>query len=185
MHPVSRNSERLLLRELTLDDVTAVHAIYGSPAATEHLSFEPRSREQVGHIVARSMVSALAVPREEYALAACERDGGRLVGYARLALDGQGQQAATIGFALHPEVWGAGYGTELVRALLALGFEDLHLHRLWAARSPDNEASRIVLDRAGLVEEGRIRHHVHVRGAWRDSVVHSIIRDEWTPAPRA
>ncbi|WP_329604846.1 GNAT family N-acetyltransferase [Streptomyces radicis] len=74
---------------------------------------------------------------------------------------------------------------ELVRALLTFGFDSLGPHRIWAARSPENEASRRVLDRAGLVEEGRIRHHVHVRGAWRDSIVHSIIADEWTATPRA
>ncbi|MDT0345196.1 GNAT family N-acetyltransferase [Streptomyces litchfieldiae] len=175
MHPVSHTTERLALRELTVDDVDAVHAIYGSPRATQHLSFEPRTRDQVGHIVARSMVSAIAIPRQEYCLAVCRLTGGQLIGYARLALDAQGQQAATIGFALHPEVWGDGYGTELVRELLALGFDSLGLHRIWAARSPDNAASRVVLDRVGMVEEGRIRAHVHVRGAWRDSVVHSVL----------
>lgn len=76
--------------------------------------------------------------------------------------------------------WGVGYGTETVRALLGLGFEELGLHRVWAARSPLNTVSKSVLDRAGMTEEGRIRHHVHVRGAWRDSLVHSIIEDEWT-----
>jgi [ribosomal protein S5]-alanine N-acetyltransferase len=30
-----------------------------------------------------------------------------------------------------------------------------------------------------MIEEGRIRHHLLVRGAWRDSVVHSIIDNEW------
>ncbi|WP_049567646.1 GNAT family N-acetyltransferase [Streptomyces sp. SBT349] len=184
MHPVSYTSERLVLRELTVDDVDAVHAIYGSQQATAHLSFEPRSRDQVGHIVARSMVAAVAAPRSEFALAACERERGRLVGYVRLALEGQ--QAATIGFALHPDVWGIGYGTELVRALLGFGFDSLKLHRIWAARSPQNEASRVVLIRAGLAEEGHIRDHVFVRGAWRDSIVHSVLSHEWAGgAPRA
>ncbi|WP_181727390.1 GNAT family N-acetyltransferase [Streptomyces sp. PT12] len=70
---------------------------------------------------------------------------------------------------------------DAIGGLLTLGFDSLGLHRIWAARSPENEASRRVLDRAGLVEEGRIRHHVHVRGAWRDSIVHAIIADEGTP----
>lgn len=179
MYPVSRTTPRLTLREISIDDVDAVHAVYGSPEATEHLSFEPRSREQVGRIIARSMVSATAEPRMEYCLAVCERDGGALIGYTRLALEG-GERAATIGFALRPDAWGVGYGTETVRALLGLGFEELGLHRVWAARSPLNTVSKSVLDRAGMTEEGRIRHHVHVRGAWRDSLVHSIIEDEWT-----
>ncbi len=37
MHPICRRGPRLTLRELTVDDVDAVHAIYGSPEATAHL----------------------------------------------------------------------------------------------------------------------------------------------------
>jgi RimJ/RimL family protein N-acetyltransferase len=36
------------------------------------------------------------------------------------------------------------------------------------------------MTKLGMVEEGRIRGHLLVRGAWRDSVVHSILEDEWT-----
>lgn len=39
MYPVSRRRARLRLRELSVDDVAKVHAIYGSSEATEHLSF--------------------------------------------------------------------------------------------------------------------------------------------------
>jgi RimJ/RimL family protein N-acetyltransferase len=55
---------------------------------------------------------------------------------------------------------------------------------VWGARSPTNEASARLMNRLGMREEGRIRDHVFVRGAWRDSVVHSILEDEWV-APRA
>ncbi|MEV7421642.1 MULTISPECIES: GNAT family protein [unclassified Streptomyces] len=30
-----------------------------------------------------------------------------------------------------------------------------------------------------MTEEGRIRGHVHVRGAWRDSITYGILREEW------
>ncbi|WP_405537210.1 hypothetical protein [Streptomyces sp. NBC_00075] len=43
MHQLHRPSDRLLVRELAPDDVDAVHAIYGDPRATEHLSFDPRT----------------------------------------------------------------------------------------------------------------------------------------------
>ncbi|MEU2587329.1 GNAT family N-acetyltransferase [Streptomyces avermitilis] len=69
MHPVTRSSARLGLRELAIADVEAVFAIYGSPTATEHLSFAPRNREQVEQIVVRSVTAATATPRTEYALA--------------------------------------------------------------------------------------------------------------------
>lgn len=180
MYPVSRRSLRLELRELTIGDVNAVLAIYGSHEATEHLSFEPRSREQVDQIVARSIASATATPRSEYALAVIERDSNSLIGFGRMAMDPHQQRAATFGFALRPDAWGMGYGVETVQLLLGLGFEELNLHRVWGARAPLNEASAKTMLRAGMVEEGRIREHIFKATAWRDSVVHSILESEWT-----
>ncbi|WP_411147519.1 GNAT family N-acetyltransferase [Streptomyces sp. A30] len=181
MYPVRGSSQRLRLRELTVDDVDAVFAIYGDPETTEHLSFEPRTREQVGQIVARSIASATAEPRDEYALAIVERDTNALIGYGRLAMDPHQQRAATFGFALRPDAWGVGYGLETVRLLLGLGFDDLDLHRIWGARSPLNEASAKTMTAAGMVEEGTIRAHIKKAGRWRDSVVHSILDEEWKP----
>jgi [ribosomal protein S5]-alanine N-acetyltransferase len=180
MYPVARRSSRLSLREFTVDDVNAVHAIYGSAEVTEHLSFTPRSRHEVGGIVARSIASATASPREEYALAVVEHDGEELIGLARLAMDPHQQRAATMGFALRPDTWGVGFGRETVSLLLNLAFADLELHRVWAARSPLNAASEKTLLAAGMTEEGRIRGHVHVRGAWRDSIVYGTLREEWS-----
>lgn len=50
---------------------------------------------------------------------------------------------------------------------------------MWGARSPDNAASHRVMSSAGMVVEGRIRRHVHTDSGWRDSVVYSILSDEW------
>ncbi|MFD7235614.1 GNAT family N-acetyltransferase [Streptomyces syringium] len=185
MYPVNRVSQRLALRELVHDDVDSVLAIYGSAEVTEHLSFTPRSRDEVGGIVTRSIASATATPRDEYALAVVQRDTNRLIGFARLATDPHQQRAATIGFALRTDAWGVGYGTETVRLLLALAFVDLGLHRIWAARSPLNIASDKTLITAGLTEEGRIRGHVQKNGAWRDSITYSILSEEWEAGPFA
>ncbi|MBT2525424.1 GNAT family N-acetyltransferase [Streptomyces sp. ISL-99] len=182
MHPVVRTRSRLALRELTDDDVDAIHAIYGNHQVTEYLSFEPRTRNQVADLVARSIAVATATPREEYALAVTEGPAGPLIGFARLALDPHQQQAATIGGALRSDAWGHGYGTEAAHILLDLAFDDLDLHRVWAARAPKNEASAKTLLAAGMTEEGRIRGHVFVRGAWRDSVVYGVLKEERNPA---
>lgn len=179
MTRVHLTGPRLALREVEPEDADALLAVYGDPEATRHLSFEPRTPEQVQAIVDRSIASASDTPRTEYCLAITRHGEHRLIGYARLATEPQ--QAATIGFALHPAEWGRGLGTETVHLLCALGFRTLRLHRIWAARSPLNEASARTLLRAGMTEDGRIRDHVLVRGAWRDSITYSILEHEWAP----
>ncbi|MES5819410.1 GNAT family protein [Streptomyces sp. RG80] len=181
MYPVQRSGPRIGLRELTVDDVDAVSAVYGDPRATEHMSFEPLTREQTGQFVARCVAAATTEPRTEYASAVVAPPSDRLIGTARLALDSHQQQAATMGFALHPDSWGAGHGTETVHLLLALAFEELSLHRVWGARSPLNTASARTMAAAGMTEEGTIRGHIQKAGRWRDSVVHAVLADEWKP----
>ncbi|MFI6849908.1 GNAT family N-acetyltransferase [Kitasatospora sp. NBC_00085] len=47
-----------------------------------------------------------------------------------------------------------------------------------------NAASIRVLTRAGFRPEGRLRHHVYLRGAWHDSFQYSLLADEWPPRPQ-
>ncbi|MFC9976611.1 GNAT family N-acetyltransferase [Spirillospora sp. NPDC127200] len=183
MYPVLIEGQRVTLREFASDDVDGVLAVYGDPTVTEHLSFEPRSRQQVTATLEAVMAAARVEPRTEYSLAAAGPDGA-VVGFARLAVDAQhpGQSSAQLGFAMRADRWGQGLGTEMVELLLRLGFAELGLYRLWGARSPDNAASARLMTKLGMVEEGRIRGHIRVADGWRDSVVHSILADEWGPA---
>lgn len=61
--------------------------------------------------------------------------------------------------------------------------ERLGLHRIWATHHPENVASRRVLDRLGFREEGRRRDDRMIGGQWSDSVVCSLLEDEWRAVP--
>lgn len=186
MYPVKLTGRHVQLREFAEDDDVPLLSVYGDPAVTSYLSFEPRDQEQVTAVIAAARKAAQQAPRAEYSLAAAHADGGGLIGFARLAVDTQqpGQSSAQIGFALSASQQGQGLGTETVQLLLQLGFGELGLHRIWGARAPGNEVSAHVMSKLGMAEEGRIRGHLEVRGHWRDSIVHSILEDEWQ-APSA
>lgn len=174
-------SERLGLREISRADAPALLAIYGDSAATRHMPFEPRTGEQVDAIIEAALKAAADEPRHVYAMAVTDTAAGEVIGVARLGIERDHPHSAEIGFGLRPDQWGRGLGTELVRLLLRLGFGELGLHRIWGARAPENTNAQLVMLTAGMVEEGRIRHHVPVRDTWRDSIVHSIIENEWSP----
>ncbi|MDA8370905.1 MAG: GNAT family protein [Nocardiopsaceae bacterium] len=176
MYPVELSSDRLTLREMRPTDVDDLVKVYGDRKAVAHLSFTPRTREQCVALIEAAISDAEQKDRSVYMLAAVQED--RLVGVGRLAVD-ERPHSAQVGFALRPDLWGQGLGSGLVGLLLRLGFDSLGLKRIWGARSPENQASEHIMRRAGMVEEGRIRRHLWTRGAWRDSVVHSILDDEW------
>lgn len=151
----------VMLRELAESDVAPLHGVYGNEEATRHLSFEPRTTEQVEGIITAAMKSATAEPRTEYAFAVAGKDG-ELIGSARLAIGEH--ESGQIGFALRPDHWAQGKGLETVRLLQQLGFQELGLHRTWGARSPLNQAVRPDHARG---RDDRGRHHprapVHTR----------------------
>ncbi|GAA3707502.1 GNAT family protein [Nonomuraea antimicrobica] len=180
MRRVVCKGERLGLRDVTEADVDALHTIYGSPAATQYAPFAPRDRHEVSGLVDEAVSAAAAEPRLLYVLAVIDAERPDVIGVARLRIEADLPHSGEIGFGLRPDQWGRGIGTDLVRLLLSFGFKQLGLHRIWGARSPANLPAQLAMLTAGMVEEGRIRHHLHTPQGWRDSIVHSAVEDEWT-----
>ncbi|MFG1943227.1 GNAT family N-acetyltransferase [Nonomuraea sp. NPDC048826] len=171
--------ERLWLREVTEADVAPLHAVYGDPAATQYMPFAPRTLGQVAELVREAMATAAQDPRRLYALAVLDAADQDVIGVARLHIDTERPHCAEIRLGLRPDHWGRGMGTDLVRLLLGFGFKQLGLHRIWGARAPANLPAQLAMLTAGMVEEGRLRHHVASPEGWRDSVIHAAIEDEW------
>lgn len=92
----------------------------------------------------------------------------------------QSSTQAEIAYAVHVDLWGRGYGSQLARELVDWAFASFAgLERVQATCDPRNGASEGVLRRAGMQYEGLMRHTMQVRGDWRDSMLFSILRPEW------
>lgn len=183
VYPVQVSGDLVAVREFRLDDLDAVRAIVGDDRVTAWLSFERRTAGEARAMVEGIVERATADPRTEYYLAITRTGDDRVVGFTRLGLDGV--EAAKLGYAIAAEHWGRGYATEAVRAMLRFGLGTLRLHRISAAIGPENQPSIAVAKRAGLIYEGRIRHHVRSNGGWRDSLLYSILEDDWRAAQQA
>jgi RimJ/RimL family protein N-acetyltransferase len=171
---------RIQLREFTLSDVDDALAIVGDDRVTHWLSFDTRDRSATHAMLATAIAAAATSPRAECYLAVVLPANDRIIGFARLALGGV--KAAKLGYAIHADHWGHGYATDAARTLIAYGFDHLGLHRITAAVGPDNEPSKGVLKRLGFTHEGRLRDHVWTNDAWRDSLLYSLLADEFTPS---
>ncbi|RYH27828.1 MAG: N-acetyltransferase [Alcaligenaceae bacterium] len=88
-------------------------------------------------------------------------------------------RVAEIWYKFHPAFWGRGYATEAVVAILALGFNDLQLHRIEAGCAVDNIASIRVLEKAGMQREGRCRKILPIRGEWHDNYIYAILEEDF------
>jgi len=103
---------------------------------------------------------------------------GRLIGSVAIGITSVQHRRGEIGFVFHRDVWSQGYATEAAQQLLQFGFDRLQLRRISATCHPDNHASAHVLEKAGLHYEGRMRSHLLVRGAWRDSLLYAALNSD-------
>lgn len=176
MYPVSLTGRVVTLREFRSDDAADTLAIIGDDRVTNWLSFDSRNMAAAQAMVDGAAERAQLDPRTEYYLAVTAGDD-ELVGFARLAF--AGVKAAKLGYAIRVDRWGKGYATDAARRMIEFGFADLGLHRISAAIGPDNAASIAVVDKLGMQYEGRLRDHVFTNGHWRDSLLYSVLEEEW------
>jgi RimJ/RimL family protein N-acetyltransferase len=79
-----------------------------------------------------------------------------------------------------PSVWGQVYNKECKLLLLQYAFEHLHLHRVEFRVAHQNIRSQKAVEKIGALKEGVLRKFaIRNDGSRRDTVVFSIIDDEW------
>jgi RimJ/RimL family protein N-acetyltransferase len=75
--------------------------------------------------------------------------------------------------------WNKGYGTETMVLLLRHCFDTLNLNRAYLRVYADNVRAKRSYDKAGFVEEGRLREAVYKHGKYDDVIVMGVLRSEW------
>ena len=158
-------TERLLLRPLTSDDFETHYALVASdPQVTWQR--EALSREQ-----AQAALEARLQHWDKHGFgmwAAIERATGRLLGHGGLQ-HLEGGLDVELGYYLGQPAWGRGLATELGRAALHYGFEDLLLKEIVAVVHPDNQVSQRVLTKLGLRYSYEAFHYGADVQVWRIS----------------
>ena len=76
---------------------------------------------------------------------------------------------------------GLGYGTEATKAVVNFGLDEVGLHRISLDVFDFNPAAQRVYEKSGFVVEGLQRETQYIDGAWRSSVIMSIISSDPRP----
>ena len=80
-------------------------------------------------------------------------------------------QKGTLGYWVGQPYAGQGYMSEAVGLVCDFGFNTLNLQRLEASCMPHNEASKVVLRRAGFEEEGFAKAYLQINGEREDHLL--------------
>lgn len=172
-------TERLSLRAFTLDDFDAFHAYHRLPEVSRYLCRGPRTVEQSYEALERA-ASLRFHDDGDYLVLAVERSADtRLLGEVMLKLTSRASRQAELGYVFAPSAAGHGYAMEAARALLAVGFEECELHRIFARLDEENVASAKLARRLGMRQEARLVEAHRCGERWVNEVIFAILDSEW------
>lgn len=147
-HADELETARLRLRLFTYDDLDALYALTRDPDVMRYIGDGVVLPRQQIEWNLTNIINAFG--RRGYGRWAVEeKTTGRLVGYGGFAYGGEDVGVELV-YLLGREYWGKGYATELGRACVRYGFEELKLDPVVAVTVPENHSSRRVMERLGL-----------------------------------
>lgn len=181
-------TERFQLRPTTLDDVDGILAFRSNPQVQHFTSRGAMTRaELLDRLTLNQTRMARGAEEPMVSVAVVDPEDGRvwgdaMIGFSRTMSAGPPIDAweGRIGYTLHPDRQGQGWGTELAKALLDIGFGPLGLRRMDAMVFSGNEASVRLLKRVGMRLEGHEVHSILGKGGeWWDDFRLAILREEY------
>ncbi len=174
---------RLIIRDVCRSDADSFCSYMQQEAYWRDLPIDPPTAASVLALVDRCLVDQDQQPRAVYLLAVTDKRSDDVIGEAILRIRSARWRQGEIGWGISSRHTGQGLATEVGLALLHLGFDTLHLHRLYARCRLENQASRRIMSKLGMRTEGILRENVLARGLWWSSAQSSILSTDKRPCP--
>lgn len=174
--------EGFLIRPFTSEDAPSLASALNDKAVTERLTNIPYPYEfwdATRWIASTTQVVTMDSTRVNFAIVVDGRVAGS-VSFIDLKMQ---QNNAQISVWVARRFWKQGLATKALESLIAFGFVQMELFRIFAFCVADNEKSQKMLTRLGFTQEGvhRLEWKKEVDGAERrfDSLHFSLLHPEW------
>lgn len=190
------STERLQLREVTLQDMDAAAELYGNsvmmktrPGHNKHLpiqankeSREPRFQER--EAIAYRIQEWFMTPYQEQRgirFGIYLNNSNRMIGSCGFSHWDKAHYKAELVYELHPEYRKRGFLKEALGALTDFGFDTMELNRIEARIEGSNQADQRMLLSLGFRHEGVEREAEFADGKFIDIVWFSMLKSDGPP----
>ncbi|WP_443937625.1 GNAT family N-acetyltransferase [Pedobacter sp. MW01-1-1] len=168
-------TERLLLREHTLQDAEALFALRTNPEVMQYIDRErPNDIFDIKQFITRFNEGFRESENLAWVMSLKEEPQKMIgsIGFWRLDL---ANYRAEVGYQLHPDYWRKGYISEALKATIQFGFESMKLHSIQANINPNNDASRHVLLKHHFIKEAYLKESYYFNGQFLDTEIYGLL----------
>lgn len=171
-------TERLLLRRMTLEDADDLFAYAVDPEVSRFTTWSPPATIDDS----RAFISAVIKRYERNDVAewgVVHKSDGKFIGTCGFINWDTTHNRAEIAYALSRVYWKHGYMPEAVGAVIAFGFLQMELNRIEAKCVSENTGSAHVMEKNGMHKEGTLRQYMYAKGNYHDLDLYAILRSDW------
>jgi len=171
--------EGLKLRLIELSDLNSIHKLHSLPETDEFNALGiPKNIEETKTIIQPWIVENKLSKIRNYTFAIENRLNSEFIGLFGLKLGKEKYKRGEVWYKIHSNYWKKGFATESLKAVINFGFENLNLHRIEAGCAVGNIGSFKVLEKAGMIREGRLRQVLPLKSGWSDNFEYSILETD-------
>jgi len=172
-------TDRLVIRPVKVSDYHEWLRGFNDRMPSQHkyddgrIDMEDCTKEWFSSLVDK--YEQLAKSDSAYILDLFLKDDGRHVGTIDFStLAREGFHWGRIGYTIHNQFWGRGFGKEAVKAALSIAFTELGYHRIEAHINVDNIPSERLAKSVGMEFECVRKGFIFEFGEWTDNLVYYL-----------
>tara|TARA_R110002126_G_scaffold39248_1_gene116639 strand:+ start:723 stop:1274 length:552 start_codon:yes stop_codon:yes gene_type:complete len=179
MNDTEIETERIRLRLIDISDLDSIHTLHSLPETDKYNALGiPNSTEETKAIIEPWIKENQSEKIKTYTFAIVNKSNGKFMGLFGFKVGHQKYKRAEVWYKIHSDYWKKGYATEALKAILDFGFDTLNLHRIEAGCAVENIGSIKVLEKSGMVREGRLRQILPLKSGWSDNFQYAILESD-------
>lgn len=164
-------TERLLLRNFTMDDAEDLYKVLGNAEVMVHVE-APYDFEKT-----KSFIKEYGMGELPFVYALEEKSLGKVIGHM-VFRPAEEVEIYQIGWILGNAYWRKGYAYEMSNAMVKFGFEEMGLLKM-VAKTDDPVKSLGLMKKLGMKLEGVQRKQSKYPNEWRDLYWCGILREDY------
>ena len=172
-------TDRLILRKFTMDDVNDVFKNYGSdPNVTKYLSWKTHESIEDAKVSVEYFMSSYK--DNGYHWAVVLKDINEVIGDIKVHTIDKRNNICEIGYQYGSKFWGKGYATEALKIVIEFLFDECEFHLIEARHRSSNPASGKVMEKAGMTKDAVLKNRRYNKytDSYEDLVIYSIINNK-------
>ena len=175
-HP-TLETERLVLREVTVADATDLFDYFGDPEIFRYALDAAHNTVQQTEEVLRRCPGFVAL-HDSFRFAIERKSDRKAIGTIDLHSFAPEHHRMEVGYMLAKSYWGHGYMSEAIREVIRFGFEEMGMHRIEAECETENIRSGRLAERCGMTREATLVENEINKGRFVSNYVYAIVREK-------